>query len=405
MGFSGCPTDMTVRVIYTRSSEVGGRMLSSELDLSFFERQAVESRVSSVIKELHANARLRKIFQLNGDVTFENHANSSTDESKIVEGIKSLSLPSEQPRSSERLAAKQSGNQSLARTREPTQAGTSRPRADQFCVYNKGPEEKIPAFIIEYKAPHKLSIAHIKAGLQDMELDQVVRYQEVEKPDDICRRVMAAVITQAFSYMIEGLEYGYVCTGEVFIFLRVLYDDPSTVYYYLSVPKEDVGETTGWTGGSNGDNRLHLTALGQVLAFTLRALRTPPRGTGWTDRERRILKTWEMIYDDLLGNIEKKDVPSSDFKPSPRSRQEYYRVSPIKTRSMASVAACNPSDSWNASDRDDGSSDGPDPDTPSRRPRRFYLTHPSDLSPAKGAATVSQRDSTSKGKSRHYCTQ
>lgn len=39
--------------------------------------------------------------------------------------------------------------------------------------------------------------------------------------------------------MIEGgLKYGYVCTGEAFIFLRVLHDGPSTAYYYLSVPKE-----------------------------------------------------------------------------------------------------------------------------------------------------------------------
>lgn len=103
--------------------EVRGRMLSSELDLGYFERQTVESRVSSVIKELHANPRLREIFHLNGDVTFENHANSLTDEPKILEGMESLSLPFEQPRSSERLAAKRSGKsgssrlgQSLART-------------------------------------------------------------------------------------------------------------------------------------------------------------------------------------------------------------------------------------------------------------------------------------------------
>ena len=408
-----------VLVLRDMGKEVRGRMLSSELDLGYFERQTVESRVSSVIKELHANRRLRDIFHLNGDVAFENHANSLTDESKIVEGIDSLNLDMEQqPRYSKRLAAKQSEKtgssypgQSLARSREPARARTSRPRADQFCVYNKGPETKIPAFIIEYKAPHKLSTAHIKAGLQDMELDRVVRYQEGEKPEDICRRVVAAVITQTFSYMIEGgLEYGYVCTGEAFVFLRVLHDDPATAYYYLSVPKEDVGKTTGWTGDLGGDNRLHLTALGQVLAFTLRALRTSPRDTTWTDRAGKTLKTWEMLYDDILGKIEEKDVPSSDYRPSRQSRQEYCRASPIKTRSksvMSSAALCGPSQGPNAPNRDDDSSDEFDPDTPSQRPRGSHLSHRSTTLPPKGAAAMSRggSNSKSKGKSRQYCTQ
>jgi len=94
-------------------------------------------------------------------------------------------------------------------------------------VYNRGPEEKVPAFIVEYKAPHKLSLAHIKAGLQDMELNQVVCCQENEKPEDICRCTVAAVITQLYSYMINGgLPYGYVCTGEAFMFPHIPRDDP-----------------------------------------------------------------------------------------------------------------------------------------------------------------------------------
>lgn len=67
-----------------------------------------------------------------------------------------------------------------------------------------------------------------------------------------------------------------VCTGEAFIFLRVP-ADPTIVYYFLSVPKGDIGEKTGWEPDSDEGNRLHLTAVGQMLAFTLRALKTPPR--------------------------------------------------------------------------------------------------------------------------------
>jgi hypothetical protein len=106
-----------------------------------------------------------------------------------------------------------------------------------------------------------------------MDLNEVIYLKKEELLEDICHHIMVAVITQTFSYMIyAGLEYGYVYTGKAFIFLHVPYDNPSTVYYYLLVPEDDVGQTIGWKGNPNGNNWLHLTALGQVLAFTLYAL-------------------------------------------------------------------------------------------------------------------------------------
>ncbi|QKX56736.1 uncharacterized protein TRUGW13939_03842 [Talaromyces rugulosus] len=363
------------------------RMLSSELDLGYFLRQTVESHVSSVIKQLHANPQLRRIFHLHGDVTFENHANTLTDESEIVTNMGSLSLAQDMPRRSERLAARRSRETSSSTSR-PEMIQTSaqplpslpRPRADQFCVYNRGLEEKVPAFIIEYTAPHKLSLAHIQAGLQDMELDPVVRYQKGESPEDKCRRVVAAVITQSVDYMVRGgNEYGYVSTGEAFIFLRMLQDDPSTVLYYLSVPKEDVGDTTGWTGNVNDDNRLHLTSLGQVLAFTLRALRTPPRPLNWRYWAMAQLETWEMVYDLVLDEISENDIPSSIYKP-PRSRIEYCSRSPVKTRSKSMMAvSCQLLTGSTVSNYDDDDDDS-------------------------GVSTRSQQTA-SKGKTQRYCTQ
>jgi hypothetical protein len=67
-------------------------------------------------------------------------------------------------------------------------------------------------------------------------------------------RLITAIITQIFSYMIQiGVLYGYICTGEAF----KITDDPSTVYYYLSIPNEDVEQA----------NDRHRTAVAQVLAF------------------------------------------------------------------------------------------------------------------------------------------
>ncbi|KAB8268668.1 hypothetical protein BDV30DRAFT_8757 [Aspergillus minisclerotigenes] len=201
-----------------------------------------------------------------------------------------------------------------------------------------------------------------------------------------------------------GLEFGYVCTGEAFIFLRVPHHDPSTVYDYLSVPGEDIGQTTGWTGDLDDNNRLHLSALGQVLAFTLRALRVPTRDVAWTNLVVSKLKTWEMVYDDLLDEIAEKDIPSSDFKPSPPSRKEYRHVSPVKTRSKSAVAAsCSSSQDHRSLGHDDDAGDGFDPNTPSRRPREPQLPHPSASSSF--LAVERSKGSRSQGKSRQYCTQ
>lgn len=44
------------------------------------------------------------------------------------------------------------------------------------------------------------------------------------------RSLVAAVITQLFSYMIgKGIQYGYVCTGKAFGFLDIP-DDPIIVF-------------------------------------------------------------------------------------------------------------------------------------------------------------------------------
>ncbi|OJD18389.1 hypothetical protein AJ78_01569 [Emergomyces pasteurianus Ep9510] len=106
------------------------------------------------------------------------------------------------------------------------------------------------------------------------------------------RRLVAVVITHAFSYTIKaGVEYGYVSTGEAFIFLHFKADAPGTVYYYLPVPEQDLGKETGFTGeAEDDDNRLHMTAVGQVLA--LRAIRTTPHDQEWKDWAASQLNMW-----------------------------------------------------------------------------------------------------------------
>lgn len=398
-------------VLEDNGNDLRQRSLSSELDLGYFARQTVETRIASVVKQLYQNSRLREIFQLKGDVVFENHANTLTDETELAADMDSMTLKPAALRRSGRLAAKSEGAPSApVATRQECHPKTrqqkrARPRADQFCVYNKGSSDRIPAFVVEYKAPHKLSLAHIKAGLRDMDLDDIVRLQDDEAPEVACRRVVAAVITQVYSYMITGnIPFGYVCTGEAYIYIRVKRDDPKTAYYFLSVPKEDVGESTGWIADSDGDNRLHLTALGQALAFTLRALQITPRDLGWVKWAEAMLQRWEMVYDDILGEVEEKEIPSSEFKPAGRSRDNFLRMSPVRTRSKAlrvGVASCDPPHHLVPSDDDENSDEGGNPDTPSRSPRVPRAPNSS----SRRAATETSRDKSARGPIREYCTQ
>lgn len=65
------------------------------------------------------------------------------------------------------------------------------------------------------------------------------------------------------------VRYGYVCTGEAFIFLCIPRDDPTIVYYLVCVPKLAVM-------ADDGERRLHRTAIAQIFAFIIQALPAEP---------------------------------------------------------------------------------------------------------------------------------
>lgn len=102
-----------------------------------------------------------------------------------------------------------------------------------------------------------------------------------------------------------GVRYGYICTGEAFVFMKIT-DDPSTVYYYLSISNEDMEQV----------NDRHRTAVAQVLAFTLQSLATTPSDQSWHDTADK-LDIWNVEYEDALRNIpptNRKDRPSNTLQ-------------------------------------------------------------------------------------------
>ncbi len=161
-------------------------------------------------------------------------------------------------------------------------AKTTHSRANQFCVYNifseiENTKYHIVVFIIEYKISHKLHLNCIYESLKDMNLKKMIRCNEIDDSQNHFRRLIVAVITQVFFYMIRAeLKYEYVCINEAFIFLRML-DNSKTVYYFLFVSENDVKKMTEMTSNANEQNRLHLTAMKQVLTFILQALKRSSR--------------------------------------------------------------------------------------------------------------------------------
>ena len=73
--------------------------------------------------------------------------------------------------------------------RPPSTLGNSPPcstrlRPDQICVYAGAKDgNRSLAFVVEYKAPHKLTLARLGLGLRDMEISEVVDRYEVPRPE------------------------------------------------------------------------------------------------------------------------------------------------------------------------------------------------------------------------------
>jgi hypothetical protein len=167
-------------------------------------------------------------------------------------------------------------------------------------------------YAVEFKAPHKVTIPELVAGLHQMDLARDVIDQEGDTFEFYTTRLVAAVITQIFSYMIDSeIRYGYICTGEAFVFLHIPKDDPTVVQYFLCIPNQDVQ--------ADDELRLHRTAIGQVLAFTLQALAVEPPTQEWHDAAHDKLTTWEVEYLDVLREIPetlRKDPRAANYRPS-----------------------------------------------------------------------------------------
>ncbi|KAG5288067.1 hypothetical protein I7I48_10153 [Histoplasma ohiense] len=370
--------------------------ITSEWDLRYYERDTVENQVQDIVDKITKDKALRDAFGLQGPITFESHTNL---------GHPAGNLPS---------GGQQNPSGPVSETNPPpkkkckTQKSKEKPaavtvgQADRFCIYRQEGREHIPTIAIEYMAPHKLTQAEMDKGLtKEIRPAQDVINQESDDVEFCCRRLVAAVITQLFSYMVhKGVRYGYVCTGEAFIFVHIP-DDPSSVQCALCIPSLNVKATDG--------SDIQLTAVAQVLAFTVIAMKCPRVTQQWHDAVE-MLDVWPVEYSEIL----EQTPPAARLKnASPLYHGRRPRdLSPLKVSLRSGRGGCRPSEF----DRQSTNSPSSPPSSPSFASRPALTKGGGSVQPGKprgaqGHGKPSNTHQTSRVaeppaiKTRPYCSQ
>ncbi|KAL2846620.1 hypothetical protein BJY01DRAFT_234520 [Aspergillus pseudoustus] len=321
------PSDTQIDYVATN---IQNKPIYSEATLRNFERDTVDNFVEIIIEALRDDKTLRQEFGIKGRVAFYDRTNSSSLDDTLEQ--MHISDATHQTTNTDRGRGKRKGRgKQVAQSQKRARSGRRRNRrADQFCVHVVADERQIPVYAVEFKAPHKLTVAELVAGLHEIDLERDVIDQEGDTIEFYTTRLVAAVFTQIFSYMHDlGRPKGCIRTGEAFVFLNIP-EDPTIIQYYLCVPNQDVQ--------AGDERRLHRTAVGQMLAFTLQALAAEAPSQEWYDTADKQLSTWKVEYLDILRDIPetiRKEPPSSNYRPSNWKPN-------LKTHNTRSRACCQP---------------------------------------------------------------
>lgn len=346
------------------------RSLTSEKDLEYYDRSAVEEKVKMVLRQLVSLEDARTLVNGCTEVEFSNHLN----------------------------ALRQAPQDEAERTRASA--------VDQACIFRHADGDRSLLLVREYKAAHKLSSAYLRAGLRPM----AVRAEVVQRatiPNDTeeklqyhADRLVAAAVTQTFEYMIDnGLEYGSFTTGLAEVYLRVLKDDPETVYYYMTEPQLDV------TPGDPAGFQYPFTAISRLLGFCLMALHSPVRPQQWRRRASEQLYLWKEDFDEIL-----RQIPEDELHQSPNGSlysSPHYPIdprSPYLTRRRKLILENDnqpsaPSFASDSSSEDPGDATSTLPESPTRaattKRKRESIESASPHGPARPATS---------GQRRSFCT-
>ncbi|MCJ1250138.1 hypothetical protein MMC30_007364 [Trapelia coarctata] len=188
-----------------------------------------------------------------------------------------------------------------------------------------------PYLIIECKPPFNLRLEHLRERLREFDIYNEIIHSSKLFTHSISEKAIAAVLCQAYTYMIqEGLEYGYIATETAIIFLRVPEDPGVTLLYHLVDVTQEVNN-------DGLDEMVWHTAVAQTLVFALCACNTTPRSHGWRRGVRDKVKKWkeddELTQNNMTPSPAQRSAPHSTHVPSGRFVAD--RQSPIRTRNNA----------------------------------------------------------------------
>ncbi|KAK5790552.1 hypothetical protein VI817_007839 [Penicillium citrinum] len=274
--------------------------LSSEQELEAYERFAVEEHVHDIITELCKIPAARHEFGLGDGIQFSNHTNI-LNESQATEASES------------RISS------------------IHHPRPDQFCIHRVDGNTDTLLTSVEYKPPHKLSVAILRMGLRPMDLwKDLVRSNKIPTDQEAklrynAERLVCSALVQEYHVMIEeGLEYSWVTNGITRVLLRVPRDNPSTLYYFFCDPNSEVRP------GGDFISNLSKTSVARVLCLCLMAFHSPVRGQEWRNLVHPNIPIWKTSFDHTRSQIPRKElqqIPHSDSTnpefPSPDSGSSY----------------------------------------------------------------------------------
>ncbi|EFX00525.1 metalloprotease m41 [Grosmannia clavigera kw1407] len=183
---------------------------------------------------------------------------------------------------------------------------------DRWCVGVLQDGSCAHVLVGEYKAAHKLPARKLKAVLSTAPGEDFFRAksdatgsQRKAVPGDA---FVARVLCQAYHYMItSGLEFGYVASGDGLVFLRVLNDDPQTLYYSCFVFPIPLPPSNGPESDRGHQNTINInrreprkTAAAYLASLCMLALQSSPRPKSWIDARDHDLARWPDPYGGIV---------------------------------------------------------------------------------------------------------
>lgn len=356
------------------------RPISSEQDLETYERLAVEDHVHDIVAELCKIPEAREEFRLGNGLWFDNNANALDEDDEVDASEQSTTKPS---------------------------------KPNQFCIHRMDGNRSTLLTTVEYKPPHKLSVASLREGLRPMDF-----WQEVVQPDRVPTEepeksrytaawlVGYAIVQELHAMIQDGLEYSYLTNGLIDVQLWVPYDDPRTLYYHLGDP--GVYGMAGVAGPV-----IPRTRIERSLCLCLMSFRAPLRDQAFRNAAKDDLPKWHSILDSDRSQIVVVDLPLDDASSglaSPEQTTSEYLTSSfpltsgprVTTRAAASCAP--PSDPYHQESSSDSETD---PAASARRKRGFSQVTSSP--PTQRSAPRADRQGNQNGQTRShdapFCTQ